>query len=271
MNKKIFNQFNARIREIENQLNIISRYLKNAPEGHLLAYRHRKSIQYNLIIPSKDDHSIQTRIYVRKDRMAEAQAMAQKEYCIRAKIYLEKELALLRKLIAFYKDDKLFDSYYGIPTLKHSLIHPLWESDEVFRKNWEETTFEKKKFSDEEYEFITEKGERVRSKSELLIANLLHRLNIPYRYECALKLRERTIYPDFTILDIENRKEIYYEHFGMMDDQTYSDHAIKKIYLYEKNGFYQNDRLFMTFETRQNPLNLRILEHRLRKLLLIDS
>lgn len=35
---------------------------------------------------------------------------------------------------------------------------------------------------------ITDKGERVKSKSELTIANALYRSKIPYKYECPIIL-----------------------------------------------------------------------------------
>ena len=47
--------------------------------------------------------------------------------------------------------------------------------------------------------YITDAGERVRSKSELVIANLLYKNNIPYMYECPLKINNNTVYPDFTV------------------------------------------------------------------------
>ena len=48
----------------------------------------------------------------------------------------------------------------------------------------------------------TERGELVRSKSELLIANKLHSMGIEYGYEQPLNIGEgRFRYPDFTITD----------------------------------------------------------------------
>jgi hypothetical protein len=42
---------------------------------------------------------------------------------------------------------------------------------------------------------------------------LLHRLQIPYKYEQALNLKKLGIvYPDFTLLHLKTRREIYLEH-----------------------------------------------------------
>lgn len=60
----------------------------------------------------------------------------------------------------------------------------------------------------------TNRGELVRSKSEMIIANLLAQNEIPYEYEKALWLGNKRIHPDFTIeLDFET---YYWERCMMM-------------------------------------------------------
>ena len=67
--------------------------------------------------------------------------------------------------------------------------------------------------------FYTSKGERVRSKSEVIIADVLNREGVPYRYEYPIYIKGiGKIYPDFTVLNIGIRKEMIWDHFGMMDD-----------------------------------------------------
>ncbi len=72
-------------------------------------------------------------------------------------------------------------------------------------------------------------GHKVRSKSEVIISNLLYTNQIPYRYEAALPLKEFTAYPDFTILHPVTNKIFYWEHFGMMDNAPYCDTACNKL------------------------------------------
>ena len=105
-------------------------------------------------------------------------------------------------------------------------------------------------------ELYTAKGERVRSKSEVMIADLLNKETIPYRYEYPLYLKGfDLVYPDFTVLNVKKRKEIYWEHFGMMDDSEYVEKAMKKITVYAQNGIFPGINLIVTFETRKTPLN----------------
>lgn len=74
----------------------------------------------------------------------------------------------------------------------------------------------------------------VRSKSEVIIANMLVDRDIPFKYEEPLYAADGTIYlPDFTVTF---RGETYYwEHVGMLDRPDYKAHWEKKKKWYEKN------------------------------------
>ncbi len=63
--------------------------------------------------------------------------------------------------------------------------------------------------------YTTERGEKVRSKSEVIIANLLNKFNIPYRYEEPFK----GIEPDFTIKNKDKSIIIYWEHSGTSESK----------------------------------------------------
>ena len=68
----------------------------------------------------------------------------------------------------------------------------------------------------------TERGDLVRSKSELVIADKLHSRGIDYAYEQPLVLANgRTRYPDFTIADHARGVTFYWEHLGMLDNPRY--------------------------------------------------
>ena len=75
----------------------------------------------------------------------------------------------------------------------------------------------------------TERGDLVRSKSELVIADKLHARGIDYAYEQPLVLPNgRTRYPDFTIADHARGETFYWEHLGMLDNQRYKTRWAKK-------------------------------------------
>ena len=116
---------------------------------------------------------------------------------------------------------------------------------------------------------LTERGERVRSKSEKIMADYFFRNEIVYKYEKPLYLKGLgTVYPDFTFLSPRTGEEIYWEHDGRMDDPVYAKNAVKKIEAYENNGIYPGERLILTFETECTILNTQTIEKLVHKYLL---
>jgi hypothetical protein len=68
----------------------------------------------------------------------------------------------------------------------------------------------------------TERGELVRSKSELVIADKLHARGVEYKFEQPFTLNGgRVCYPDFTIADHARGVTFYWEHLGMLEDPAY--------------------------------------------------
>lgn len=75
----------------------------------------------------------------------------------------------------------------------------------------------------------TERGELVRSKSELVIADKLHARSIDYSYEQPLALPGgRLRYPDFTVDDAASGVRYIWEHLGMLGDANYRRRWEKK-------------------------------------------
>ena len=63
----------------------------------------------------------------------------------------------------------------------------------------------------------------VRSKSEVIIANLLHQSGIDFTYEKRLAAPDGTTrLPDFTLH--YRGRDIYWEHLGMLDVDKYRNH-----------------------------------------------
>ena len=99
-----------------------------------------------------------------------------------------------------------------------------------------------------EAQFKTKRGEYVRSKSELIIADRLFDAGIPYHYEVACERKKWIIsYPDFLVLNPRTKKEYYWEHFGMMGDPTYLEQTLGKIEKYARYGITLGNNLIATF------------------------
>ena len=80
----------------------------------------------------------------------------------------------------------------------------------------------------------TLRGDSVRSKSEVIIANMLYQKGIrDYRYEARLAASDGGIrYPDFTIEDDTMGVKYYWEHLGMLRDPGYKRRWEQKLFWY---------------------------------------
>ena len=82
----------------------------------------------------------------------------------------------------------------------------------------------------------TSRGEAVRSKSEVIIANLLHAKGIDYHYEHPLELGGVVKYPDFTIEDDDIGVTYHWEHCGLLHDPAYRRRWEEKQLWYRDHG-----------------------------------
>ncbi len=92
------------------------------------------------------------------------------------------------------------------------------------------------RFFEENLIHRTARGEMVRSKSEVIIADHLARQDIEYCYEQPLTIAGVTKYPDFTIEDAESGMNFYWEHCGMLHVPRYLRRWKEKLSWYEANG-----------------------------------
>lgn len=94
--------------------------------------------------------------------------------------------------------------------------------------------------------YKTVDGNMVRSKSEVIICDLLSKACIKYEYERLLEYEPgKVINPDFTIF-LEGGKELYWEHIGMLGNEKYSENWSRKMDIYEK---YFPGQLLKTYES----------------------
>jgi len=251
------------MKEIKNILEERAQYLQglkrkkeqellDAPEGSLRVCNRGGRPQYYERNNPKDFCGV----YIREKDISIAQTLAQKDYDKKVLQASEKELKAIHNYLAGYPEVNPEQVYEKLHIARQKLVCPICETDEQYVQKWKEVKYQRKDFHENMPEYYTEKGERVRSKSEIIIANLLNKQGIPYRYEYPVYLSGwGKVYPDFTLLNVRERKEIYWEHLGRMSDADYAEMAIQKIALYEQNNIFIGDKLILTFETQNHPLN----------------
>lgn len=87
----------------------------------------------------------------------------------------------------------------------------------------------------------TSDGDAVRSKSEVIIANLLQGKGIRFKYEYPLELDGVVKYPDFTIEDDDAGITYYWEHCGLLHNPNYRRRWEVKLAWYEAQGILRHE------------------------------
>ena len=203
--------------------------------------------------------------YLKKDQLHVAKAIAERDYNRSIIKCADEWIKWIDHTIRTMPKRNLKDLNIMFQSRK-GLFTPLVMSDEDFIKWWESVEYQGKPFKKDDPEIYSEKKERVRSKSEKMIADKLYMMGIPYRYEYPLIFPDNTVcYPDFTLLNVAGRKEILLEHFGRMSDSEYANKVVRKINFYDRNGYQIGKDIFYTFESLNYPLDLRIIERIVNK------
>jgi ATP-dependent exoDNAse (exonuclease V) alpha subunit len=160
----------------------------------------------------------------------------------------ERQLLLSRELLytaltRFTR--KLYLLVQGSPGDIAVLERGAWQgSSEYFRRNTSlyglrEAVKEIDDYRPEHRIHTTLLRELVASKSELLIANRLAELHVPYHYELKLVAADGSIRrPDFTVpIETPDGPDVrYWEHWGMLGNPDYDASVTRRLAWYEKHG-----------------------------------
>lgn len=239
--------------------------LERAPEGRLRVARKKNNYQYYWRSDPKDTNGI----FIPKKKESLAYRLAQKDYDGVVLKCAERELAIVEDYLQQLKDASLEEIYDSYSISRQSLIRPVFIPDKQYIENWKKEYYVPMPFDEEMPKYYSENGVRVRSKSELIIANMLERNGIPYKYEYPLNLPGIGIVrPDFICLNMVKRMEKIWEHFGMMDNISYANKSTQKIALYETNGYTVGENMILTFESLSVPLSTEYIQVKIEQNLL---
>ena len=252
-------------KRLEQIIQVTKASLKDAPEGTLRVSKHRKYPQYY----HRTDANKQIQNngkYIKKNEQELVWKLAQKAYDEKVLTCVEKRLLQIQKLGEDYEDDEIENIYRMEHVERQKFIRPVIKTWEEKHQEWAAEVYQGLEFREDVPLILTDRGERVRSKSEKILADYFYRNGIFYKYERPLFLKGfGIVYPDFTFLSPKSGEEIYWEHNGRMDDPSYARKAVNKILLYENNQIYVGENLILTYETEQTFLNTKTIERMVEK------
>ena len=257
-----------RLKELNEIIRRCKLSLNHAPDGTLIINHTGKQPRYYNAIHSHQE-------YLNSSQIKLIQSLAQKSYHKKVLVSAKQEAELIQKVLKLFeksnvqknqiKPEEVFDS---LPEERKALVIPIVPTDEMYVKEWLQHSFETFDYYPAVSAFTTQGQINVRSKSELIIANMLEKHGVPYIYEPKLYVGYKTVRPDFLTLNCRTKKEYYWEHFGMMDDTDYIEKMVEKMNRYKVNDIHEGDKLICTYETKQFPLSIEVVETLIQKYLL---
>lgn len=273
---------NKEIARLEKLNKTVDMRLKNVPEGSLkfqningkTYYYHQYMMNEEKTKKSKDKtqntrtKKSEGRVkieYIKKNSSL-ASELANKQYYTSLKQAITNNLNQLKTFISKYEEEIIDEIYDSLIVERKRLITPVQLSIKEQVRLWETEYYEKNNNYPENLRYETEQGDMVRSKSEVIIANLLYkqRKDILYRYEKPLLLTiggvEKIVHPDFTIINIHTGKVVYWEHAGLMDDAHYANDFVRKMNSYVSNGLIIGKDVIVSCETQTLPLDIGIVK-----------
>ena len=274
-----------------NKQNLVSNLKEMSRELSELAVKISKSPSANVdgsLVSKKQNGT--TRLFQRlsKDKLKYLGAddrqlrilLAQKAYAqklSKAALREKKQLDSCVEILESGKDKNGADSadidlvYGRLPDHIRENTGPSLVTDDGFAEKWQKEKYQNR-WMKSDFSYETPRGEKVRSKSEWMIACMLTEAGVPYRYEEVVPLSEDFmvfLYPDFTVLNKRTRKVYYWEHFGRMSDPEYIENSfMPKMNDYYNFDFLPGDRLLMTFESKGHPLDTTSVKRLIERFLL---
>ena len=236
----------------EKALTAVKRRLSELPAERICSRKIKGTYRYYLRSKTSDGRIHESYLPNSKEQLT-------KECCEAAYLRkliptLEKEIEALKKFNVSYMPQEKINAWVNLPEGVKLLTRPIFKSNEQICRDWEYAAFEKNTFPiSNPAQYVTKKNEIVRSRIELIVADVLYDLKIPYRYECKLELPQGIIYPDFTIMHPRTLEVFYIEIFGMMDNPEYEQAAFAKIAKYAASDIYS--RLLMFFDHKNAPIS----------------
>ena len=103
------------------------------------------------------------------------------------------QLKAVRRALNRIDEKALANVFALLHSERKKLITPFVPDEEMFVKQWEQDEYQPGYFSDQTPSIYSNRGERVRSKSEKIIADKYYERGIPYKYEKPLLLKKQAI------------------------------------------------------------------------------
>ena len=194
------------------------------------------------------------RVYLGNDSSQEVRSIREFRHLKQLLDDLDSEIALLRALDEGHLEIDYDAVRDRLPFIYRDPLQPDYSAKMTgFAKEWkDQKEYEKKQYKQKNPENLIMRsidGTLMRSKSEVIIANMLISYGIPFVYELPHAINGVMVYSDFTALSVADfRTEVIIEHEGLMNNPGYQRTFLNKVNGYLAEGIIPGRDVFFTFD-----------------------
>ena len=244
--------------QLEEKRSDLIKELSDLPDGQLLIYEKRGKRYYCQMFPKKGNRKKERRIGITKDTDM-VFSLVRKRYLKRSLNLIAHDISVIEKALAKFspinEEAVMAEFIERYPELEAGMYYGLRNTE-----SWADDYTQGEDFFEEDLKSLSSQGEKMRSGGEMYIASRLEHYGIPYRYESPTGIPDISYVPDFTILRPRDRKIIYWEHFGKIDDNEYIKDNIRKVEKYIEYGISPWDNLIMTYNNKRGGYDGKLID-----------
>lgn len=244
--------------KVKNRLYVVEKQLMTCPQGRLYGEHHygKEYFYEEIVVSGKRKRHALTK---NPEKITQ---LIRKDLLLKESEYLEEDLRVLENALNLLKDfdpgkyvDKLIEKY---PELDEEIVSGALKDDAM--DLWQNSKYESLVFHEEEKRHRTSKGLKVRTKSELLIAEKLYEYGVPFRYEQLLYYDDdKYLAPDFTIKKPDGSL-YYWEHEGLTNNKKYLEKQVWKSQIYASLNIVPWKNFIVTYDNEDGNIDIRIIE-----------
>ena len=259
----IFNLIN-RSKILEKEIEKLKAVMNKAPEGLLIARsKGKENYRYYRRIHLPDGTYKEQ--YMNKGQQDIAARMAYKLYAEKKLPELIQEKNWIDRWIAEKgrgsAAEEMLKKRPGISQLLQSAVL----SNKKRALEWKNAPYRRNQKYPEDLIFPTVVRDlKVRSKAEADIVGRLEHFKVPYRYEQLYTINGVDYAIDFTCLNVEANRILYWDHRGMLDKPEYIRKTLNCENAYLNAGIIQGINMIVTTETKEHPLDLQWVDELIR-------
>ena len=259
--------YNKELEYLTQFLNYCNHILDSAPEGRLQIHRRKSGLMYVLSKKDAADAAEACKTHHRYMSIRDPELRTYVEkYCAEKVLkYAEKGLRQLNCDPKGYDPSDIICLLERLDNDFGDLLPVAFRGNARIIGEWEMKEGVRQPFRDKDLIFQTARGDYVRTKIEMITADILYELNLHYIYEKRIRLKNgKWKRPDFTILSHVNGNIYYLEICGMLSNPDYCDNLAMKIQEYSETGIILGKNLLLMFESENAPFNANTLKRMLR-------